>query len=84
MPSQEKVLFAERARCVILRGKKSLFEKLKSAFSDPEDMFEHRFLLLSNEALYSLSFEEDPESRKTIAKLFFRVPLQQIVGVTLR
>jgi len=46
---REKVIFADRSKVVLLRGKKGLFEKIASAFSKPEDLVDTRFCLLSDE-----------------------------------
>mmetsp|Transcript_13928 Transcript_13928/g.34013 ORF Transcript_13928/g.34013 Transcript_13928/m.34013 type:complete len:1221 (+) Transcript_13928:174-3836(+) len=79
---KESILFADRSKVTILRGKKGLFRLLRSAFVK-EDQFAHRFIMLTEGHVYSFSFAEDPETRKTIIQLFFRIPLSQVTGVTM-
>jgi myosin-1 len=76
----EKLLFSDKVRSVLLKPKKGLFQ---SIFSKPEDISAPRFMILTNHAVYSFEFDADPETGKTRAKLFFRVSLDQIGSVTL-
>lgn len=79
--SREDILFADRSKVAILRGKKGLFGLIKSAFVK-EEQFSHRFIVLTNAAIYSFMFALD-EAGKTVVKLYARVPVTQISGVTM-
>jgi len=80
---KEKILFADRSQVAILRGKKSVLGHIGSLFTKTDKrLTEHRFLMLSDKALYSFSFELEEKTLKTKAKLFFRVPTLQMQSVT--
>jgi hypothetical protein len=86
---KEKVLFADKSRVGVLKGKKSLLGRIFSKEGDP---LESRFLLLSDKALYSFMFElEVPEgspagtkplpNARAKAKLFWRVAMKDITSI---
>mmetsp|Transcript_4423 Transcript_4423/g.6614 ORF Transcript_4423/g.6614 Transcript_4423/m.6614 type:complete len:1127 (-) Transcript_4423:97-3477(-) len=79
---REEILFADRSKVAILRGKKSLFGLIRSAFVK-DDAFTHRFIMLTDGHLYSFMFDQDKETMKTVIKLSARVPLSQITGVSM-
>ena len=80
---EEKIQFADRCRVVNIKGKISLLKMITSAFSkDGDDLSTPRLLMISDEAVYSFVFEAD-ESGRSIAKMYFRVPISQISSVTL-
>jgi hypothetical protein len=78
----ERISFADKAKVIFIRGKKGILKSITSAFSKPEDISSPRFLMLTQEAVYSFVFEADPETGKTRAKMYFRVPLEQLTSVT--
>jgi hypothetical protein len=79
--AKEDILFADRSKMAVLRGKKGLFGLIRSAFVKEEN-FSHRFLMLTDACLYSFQFVQN-EAGKTVVKLYFRVPIGQITGVTM-
>jgi myosin-1 len=76
----EKISFADKAKVIYIRGKKGILKSITSAFSKPEDISAPRFLMVTQEAVYSFVFEADPETGKTRAKMYFRVPLEQVTS----
>jgi hypothetical protein len=77
--SREKLLFADRAKHVILRGKRSA---LGQVFGKKQTEFEQiRLVLLSDKALYSCAITQDPATGQSKIDLYFRVPLLQIAHV---
>lgn len=82
--SEEKVIFADRTRVVILKGKQSFFKKIVGTLgSRSHTQSISRFLMLTAHALYSFVFDQDPATERTRAKLYFRIPLNSIASVTL-
>lgn len=87
--TREKLLFADRGYAVQLLPKAGFFSSLFGKKDDPEETL-HRFLVLSNQALYSVRFEREPLDpqqpqgpSQTVVKVYFRVPIGQIAHLVL-